>query len=621
MSSSSLSVTTPAHGPGIVDVRITENLVTSAASSVNLFTFAARPTVSSLAVGGVSPATGPKMGGTTVVITGAGFFVGATVSFGGTAATSFTVDSDIQITAVSPAATAAGAVDVTVTTSVGTSLTSGGDQFTYLPTSVATAIAQGAGVVAIDSAPVVTAILSHPSIAGDPKSYTSWSFLIQDATGSMDVYASATALTGLGYTPTVGDAINLSATVSPYHQIPELGTVTAITKMSSGNTVAPPVATTITHANQATLASDVAGYLVKLSGVTISGISGNFLLANLQGTISDGTNSMTFYYWPTSYNYNTTLYNTPIPTTSVDVVGFMSVYPGPPANPEFTPVSVVPHVVSLPAWLSSGSVATWSSSDHKLDVTGAATIIADPGADMPVITVESSGTLHVAPTGVGPAGPDTLIHFGGLTDNGSVIADSVAGRSATNHLVIEIGAATGAAPVFAIGTGAKFDLKDNDLIAHKTDYSTVFNATTPGRGTGIWDGTTGLMSSTAGALNAGDGGGSEYAALAVQLNDWSFNANPDAASFTTGGHTIALNPDTDVIVKYTYVGDYNLDGKVNGLDASILGVGYDDTHSYVLSWGYGDTNRDGWVDGLDASAFGSQYFGNGTADSYFSQQL
>jgi hypothetical protein len=90
-----------------------------------------------------------------------------------------------------------------------------------------------------------------------------------------------------------------------------------------------------------------AEYLVKVSNVTISGISGTFAGSNLQGTITDGGgNSMTLYYWPTSYSAcAANLGGTAIPTGAVDITGFMSVYPGPPANPEFTPISITPHVV------------------------------------------------------------------------------------------------------------------------------------------------------------------------------------------------------------------------------------------------------------------------------------
>ena len=67
-------------------------------------------------VTGISPASGPVAGGTTVTITGSDFTGAKGVSFGGIPATSFTVSSDTSITAVDPAATSVGAVDVTVTT-------------------------------------------------------------------------------------------------------------------------------------------------------------------------------------------------------------------------------------------------------------------------------------------------------------------------------------------------------------------------------------------------------------------------------------------------------------------------------------------------------------------------
>ncbi len=81
-------------------------------------------------VSGISPSTGPAAGGTPVIITGLNFTGATAVTFGGTAASSFTINSPTQITAIAPAATA-GAVDVQVTTSGGTSDTSTSDRFTY----------------------------------------------------------------------------------------------------------------------------------------------------------------------------------------------------------------------------------------------------------------------------------------------------------------------------------------------------------------------------------------------------------------------------------------------------------------------------------------------------------
>ena len=81
------------------------------------------------AVTGVSPSAGPAAGGTSVTITGSYFTNATAVGFGTTPATSFTVDSDSQITASAPAGT--GIVDVTVASLGGTSTTSSSDEYTY----------------------------------------------------------------------------------------------------------------------------------------------------------------------------------------------------------------------------------------------------------------------------------------------------------------------------------------------------------------------------------------------------------------------------------------------------------------------------------------------------------
>src|SRR6185437_12397952 len=84
-----------------------------------------------LAVNGLNPTSGTTAGGTSVVVNGSGFSGATGVKFGSVAATSFSVNSDAQITAVAPPE-AAGTVDVTVTGPTGTSASSSADQFTYL---------------------------------------------------------------------------------------------------------------------------------------------------------------------------------------------------------------------------------------------------------------------------------------------------------------------------------------------------------------------------------------------------------------------------------------------------------------------------------------------------------
>ncbi|HEV7530002.1 MAG TPA: S8 family serine peptidase [Solirubrobacteraceae bacterium] len=82
------------------------------------------------AITGVTPNSGPAAGGTSVMITGANLSRATAVKFGSNNAATFKINSPTSITATSPAG--AGTVDVTVTTSGGTSATGAGDHFTYI---------------------------------------------------------------------------------------------------------------------------------------------------------------------------------------------------------------------------------------------------------------------------------------------------------------------------------------------------------------------------------------------------------------------------------------------------------------------------------------------------------
>lgn len=77
----------------------------------------------------VAPIAGPIAGGTVVTLGGTTFTDATAVTFGGLPATSFTVDSDTQITAVAPAAAQGGAAQIVVTTP---KWTSNGLTFNYV---------------------------------------------------------------------------------------------------------------------------------------------------------------------------------------------------------------------------------------------------------------------------------------------------------------------------------------------------------------------------------------------------------------------------------------------------------------------------------------------------------
>jgi hypothetical protein len=82
-------------------------------------------------IAAVRPAKGSIKGGFEVAISGSDFSAATAVSFGSVPATSFTVVSPTQIAALAPAARKPGRVDVTVTTSLGTTPVVAGDRFTY----------------------------------------------------------------------------------------------------------------------------------------------------------------------------------------------------------------------------------------------------------------------------------------------------------------------------------------------------------------------------------------------------------------------------------------------------------------------------------------------------------
>ena len=177
VAATTITVTTPAHVAGTVDVLVTTPTGTSANTVADNFIYTSGPTVTA-----ISPKSGPVEGGTLVTITGSGFTGATSVTFGGTSATP-TVVSDSSITATSPAR-AAGTVDVLVVTPLGTSANTAADDFVY-----------GGG-------PIITSInpTNGPQAGGNTVTITGTGF-----TGATSVTFGATSLT-----PTVSSDTSIS---------------------------------------------------------------------------------------------------------------------------------------------------------------------------------------------------------------------------------------------------------------------------------------------------------------------------------------------------------------------------------------------------------------------------
>ncbi|MEO5974866.1 MAG: IPT/TIG domain-containing protein [Ilumatobacteraceae bacterium] len=126
VNATSVTVVTPAHAAGLVDVVLTT--VGGEATAIGSYTFVAAPTITT-----VAPSSGPAAGGTTVTITGTNLTGTTSVTFGGTAGTAVTVVNATSVTAVTPVH-AAGAVNVILTTVGGADTKTNGFTFVAAPT-------------------------------------------------------------------------------------------------------------------------------------------------------------------------------------------------------------------------------------------------------------------------------------------------------------------------------------------------------------------------------------------------------------------------------------------------------------------------------------------------------
>jgi|GEM_PF-5978550 len=151
-SDSQITAVAPPQTARTVDITVANGNGTSASTAADQYTYHTAVPV----VGSLNPSSGVSSGGTTVVITGTSLSTTTAVYFGGTAASSFTVDSDTQVTAVTRAQTN-GTVNVSVTNAAGISTSVPGSQFTFFsPVPVVASISPRVGFFLSSTAVTVT---------------------------------------------------------------------------------------------------------------------------------------------------------------------------------------------------------------------------------------------------------------------------------------------------------------------------------------------------------------------------------------------------------------------------------------------------------------------------------
>jgi hypothetical protein len=218
-------------------------------------------------------------------------------------------------------------------------------------------------------------------------------------------------------------------------------------------------------------------------------------------------------------------------------------------------------------------------------VSGTYAVEWTPTSTVSGVTVAAGQTYHfVVNTGTGilvETIPGVAISAGGTT-----VVDPATVHANRQLIVVTDG---GLVLAGAIGQWtALLNLSNNDLDLTNASLATVTDQIRQGYANGTWAGTGGITSTSAAADPK------HLTALGVVLNNEGGTPLFSAANLFDGTVVSA----GDVLVKYTYYGDANLDGKVDGSDYSLIDAGYA-SHGSLTGWYYGDFNYDGVIDGSD----------------------
>jgi hypothetical protein len=150
---------------------------------------------------------------------------------------------------------------------------------------------------------------------------------------------------------------------------------------------------------------------------------------------------------------------------------------------------------------------------------------------------------------------------------------------------------------------------DGNAIVHNGSLSTLSASAQTAFNNG-WAGASGIISSAASSDTT------RLTALGVIQNSLNQNTTGTALYSTFEGQSVS---NTDVLIKYTYYGDANLDGKVDGSDYSLIDNSYEmegwtstGPTTMISGWYNGDFNYDGVVDGSDYTLIDNAFNSQGT---------
>ena len=536
-SSSTCTATSPAEAAGSVDITLTTDGGTSAASgtATDQFTFYNDP-----AVTGVAPDQGPTAGGTAVTVTGTGLAGATAVTFGGTPAT-FAVTSDTAITATAPAGTP-GPVDITVTTPGGTSSAGASDLFTYDAVPTVTGLSPAEGPTAGGTAVVVSGTDFIPGS-------TSVSFGGVPATGVSCSGPTACAATSPGGSGPVdvtvttpgGTSAATGADIFTYDPVPVVSAVAPAYGPVTGGTPVTVTGTGFTASSSVSFGTTPAAGVVVTNPTTLVATTApategpvDVTVTTAGGTSATGSGDLyTFQNAPTVTSVvpsqGPTSGGPTVSITGTDLTGTSTVDFGPSDPATFTVTSPTSITATLPpgaagtvdvtVTTSSGTSASGASDRFTFDAAPSVTHItpsAGPVGGGTSVTVTGTGFLAgsttvafgtgnpatftfnsstqltaTAPTGTAGPVDITVTTPGGTSATGPSDVFSYATIPTITAVVPPAGPTAGGIPVVITGTGltgaTAVTFGTGKPAAFVVNSPTQITATAPSRAAGLVD--------------------------------------------------------------------------------------------------------------------------------------
>jgi hypothetical protein len=264
----------------------------------------------------------------------------------------------------------------------------------------------------------------------------------------------------------------------------------------------------------------------------------------------------------------------------------------------FGPAITAGRTITLDSAQTLGTINFNSSSTYTVAGTNTLSMNVSTGqasinvsAGSPVI---SAPLMLLVPTTITVTPVGSTLTLSALQTSGVSLTTAGAGTVAVNNLRLgSLNITSGTVAVIAGGTnagtsvlsglnissGATLNLNNNSLIVHNVSLGAITALVASGYNAGHWNGS-GISTGSATSITA----------LGVMLNN---NGSGGVVYSTFEGQPASLN---DVLVKYTYYGDTNLDGKVTSADYTNIDNGY---LQRLTGWSNGDFNYDNVINGSD----------------------